>query len=257
MSTALPEPTPDDPPAVVLDHLTRLRRQTRVRSRSAWLPLLLFALLTMASTLLYRQPFYTLPAGGGAALSIQPSGYAGLPWSDRSAALSLIFWLVAAPLCYLGCAMWYQRRAQRRGLSLRWQTYVRAGLALLAVLALALVAQHLGWLRLPGHQPGSQMMFGPRSALSPLLAIALGLLALARVERSWGVAVVATLYGGLATVMEPLRARPAPTLDQSAAWRQLRRACRGRAEPAAARNDPAAWRRHGWRADSLGRPSGR
>jgi hypothetical protein len=39
------------------------------------------------------------------------------------------------------------------------------------------------------------------TALSPLLAIALGLLVLARVERSRGVALTAILYGRLATLM--------------------------------------------------------
>jgi hypothetical protein len=86
--------------------------------------------------------------------------------------------------------------------SLRWQTGVWAGLALFGVLVVVLVGQRLGWLRLPYNGPPSGgMWFAPASALSPLLAIALGLLVLARVERSRGVAVTAILYGGLATVM--------------------------------------------------------
>jgi hypothetical protein len=64
-----------------------------------------------------------------------------------------------------------------------------------------LVGQRLGWLRLPYGPPRGGLLYFPGSALSPLLAIALGLLVLARVERSRSVAVTATLYGGLATVM--------------------------------------------------------
>jgi hypothetical protein len=201
MSASAPQPTPDEPPDALLDHVSHLRRQARARSRGAWLPLLVFALLTLASTLLYRQPFYTMSARGGGGYSFELPSYAGLPWSQRSAALSIAFWLVLAPLCYLGCALWYHWRAERSGVSLRWQIWVWAGLSLLGVLVVVLVGQRLGWLRLPYGPPSGGMLYGPGSALSPLLAIALGLLVLARVERSRGVAVTAILYGGLATVM--------------------------------------------------------
>ena len=202
MSASTPQPNPSDPLDALLDHVSHLRRQARARSRGAWLPLVAFALLTLTSTLLYRQPFYTLPAGGGGYVTLELPSYAGLPWNNRSAVLSIAFWLVLAPLCYLGCARWYHRRAQRRGVSLRWQTWVWAGLGLFGVLVLMLVGQRLGWLRLPYYgPPRGGMLYGPGSALSPLLAIALGLLVLARVERSRGVALTAILYGGLATLM--------------------------------------------------------
>jgi hypothetical protein len=199
MSVSAPPPSRDDPPDALLDHLSDLRRQARARSRGAWFPLGVFALLTLASTLLYRQPFYTLSAGGDGGWEL-PS-YAGLPERQRSAGLSIAFWLVLAPLCYLGCALWYRWRAERSGVSLRWQAWVRAGLALFGALVLVLVGRRLGWLWSPSGLPRGGLRFGPESALSPLLAIALGLLVLARVERSPGVAVTAILYGGLATVM--------------------------------------------------------
>jgi hypothetical protein len=202
MSASPTQPTPSDRPDVLLDHVSRLRRQARARSRGAWLPLVVFALLTLASTLLYRQPFYTVPASGGGGYGSELPSYAGLPWSQWSAALSIAFWLVLAPLCYLGCARWYRRQAERRGVSLRWQIWVWAGLGLFGVLVVVLVGQWLGWLRLPYYgPPRGGMWYAPGSALSPLLAIALGLLVLARVERSRGVAVTAIVYGGLATMM--------------------------------------------------------
>jgi hypothetical protein len=91
--------------------------------------------------------------------------------------------------------------AERSGVSQRWQIWVWAGLALFGVLVVALVGQRLGWLRLPYGPPSGGMWYAPGSALSPLLAIALGLLVLARVERSPSVALTAILYGGLATMM--------------------------------------------------------
>jgi hypothetical protein len=200
MSASAPPPTPDEPPDALLDHVSQLRRQARARSRGAWLPLVVFALLTLATTLLYRQPFYTVPASGGGGYGFELPSYAGLPWNNRSAVLSIAFWLVLAPLCYLGCALWYHWRAERRGVSLRWQTWVWAGLGLFGVLMLMLVGQRLVEPRLSSGLFEGRMQYLD-AALSPLLAIALGLLVLARVERSRGVAVTAILYGGLATVM--------------------------------------------------------
>jgi hypothetical protein len=200
MSASTPQPNPSDPLDALLDHVSHLRRQARARSRGAWLPLVAFALLTLTSTLLYRQPFYTLPAGGGGYVTLELPSYAGLPWNNRSAVLSIAFWLVLAPLCYLGCALWYHRRAQRSGVSLRWQTWVWAGLGLFGVLVLMLVGQRLVEPRLSSGLFEGRMQYLD-TALSPLLAIALGLLVLARVERSRGVALTAILYGGLATLM--------------------------------------------------------
>jgi hypothetical protein len=200
MSASPPQPTPNDPPDALLDHVSQLRHQARARSRGAWLPLVAFALLTLTSTLLYRQPFYRLPAGGGGYVTLEPPSYAGLPWNNRSAVLSIAFWLVLAPLCYLGCALWYHRRAQRSGVSLRWQTWIWSGLGLFGVLVLMLVGLRLVQPRLPPGLFEGRMQYLD-TAMSPLLAIALGLLVLARVERSRGVALTAILYGGLATMM--------------------------------------------------------
>jgi hypothetical protein len=200
MSASTPQPNPSDPLDALLDHVSHLRRQARARSRGAWLPLVAFALLTLTSTLLYRQPFYTLPAGGGGYITLELPSYAGLPWNNRSAVLSIAFWLVLAPLCYLGCALWYHWRAQRSGVSLRWQTWVWAGLGMFGVLVLMLVGQRLVEPRLSSGLFEGRIQYLD-TALSPLLAIALGLLVLARVERSRGVALTAILYGGLATLM--------------------------------------------------------
>jgi hypothetical protein len=201
MFASTPKPSSSDPPDALLDHISNLRRQARARSRGAWLPLVVFALLTLASTLLYHQPFATLQSSNEDGWGFDLPSLAGLPWGNRSAALSIEFWLVLAPLCYLACARWYHRRAERSGVSLRWQTWVWAGLVLFAVLVVVLACQRMSWLRMPYGPLSGGIRYGPGSTLSPLLAIALGLLVLARVERSRSVALTAVLYGGLATTM--------------------------------------------------------
>ena len=201
MFASTPKSSSSDSPDALLDHISNLRRQARARSRGGWLPLLVFALLTLASTLLYHQPFATLQSADEGGWGFDVPSFAGLPWGNRSAALSIGFWLVLAPLSYLACARWYHRRAERSGVSLRWQTWVWAGLVLFAVLVVVLAGQRVSWLRVPHGPPSGGIRYGPGSTLSPLLAIALGLLVLARVERSRSVALTAVLYGGLATTM--------------------------------------------------------
>lgn len=210
-------------PAAVLDEIGRLRRLTRARVHGAAVPLVVFAALTLASALLYRHPFFHVPPeggdldfgrdpyfikGNGDGFSITPdpvSGYAGLYWADWSAALSILFWLVVAPLCYAGCAYWYRRRAEKIGLALRWRPWLYAGAGLMALNVLLLV------LRQSGPDSRNDMIdHPPLTALSPLLAIALGLLGLAWVERSSGTGITAVLYGVLAASMSlyPLGDQP-------------------------------------------------
>ncbi|MFC4048694.1 hypothetical protein ACFOY4_03275 [Actinomadura syzygii] len=212
-------------PAAVLDEIGRLRRLTRARVHGAAVPLVVFAGLTLASALLYRHPFFRVPAeggtldfshdpffvpgnaGGGFAVDPGPvSGYAGLYWADWSAALSILFWLVVAPLCYAGCALWYRRRAESIGLALRWRTWLYAGAGLMGLMVVVLALRQEG----PDEYHGSLADHPPLMALSPLLAIALGLLGLAWVERSWGAGAVAVVYGVLAAVMSmyPLGEQP-------------------------------------------------
>jgi hypothetical protein len=137
----------DESPAALLGEVEKLRRLTRARVHGAALPLAVFGLLTLASAVLYKTPFVRVFRGGDDinhlsngpiclegcdsvhSIGYDVSGYAGLYWSDRSAALSIAFWLIVAPLCYAGCAWWYRRRAERTGLMMRWQSWAYVGVA--------------------------------------------------------------------------------------------------------------------------------
>ncbi|MEV4001636.1 hypothetical protein [Actinomadura sp. NPDC049753] len=188
-------------PDRILDEVARLRRLTRARARGAAVPLMIFGLLTLASIPLYSHPFHameTLPDGGSASRPGSTSGYAGLDGFDRSGALSIAFWLITGPLSYLACAWWYRRRAARVGLTVRWRPWAYTGAALFAVFLLAVFAQD------HGVQDASSPLgdgFVASAVVSPLLAIAVGLLVLAKVERSPGVAVCGLVYGGLCVIM--------------------------------------------------------
>jgi hypothetical protein len=192
----------------VLDSVERVRGTTRTRVRGAWLPLLVFGAVTLASIPLYSRPF-AYPSGERA-FSAGPyvtPYYAGLPGA-RSQLVAYLFWLLVAPLGYVACAAWYRRRAGRLGVSFRWERWVAAGLGLFALLQ-ALLAMPLVE---PGRRIGNWVATGRPSAtvdlragaaafLTPLVAVAIGLLVLAWIERSWVVAAVAVLYGGFTVVV--------------------------------------------------------
>jgi len=195
-------------PGEVLASVERVRSGARTRVRGAWLPLLVFGVITLASIVLYSRPF-AYPRGdrgfsGGPYVSPY---YAGLPGA-RSQLAAYFFWLLVAPLGYLACAAWYRRRAQRLGVSFRWERWVASGLGLFALLQ-ALLA-------MPIHEPGrrignwvesgrvsaaADLQAGAAAYLTPLVAVAIGLLVLAWIERNWIVAVVAVLYGGITVVV--------------------------------------------------------
>jgi hypothetical protein len=164
----------------------------------AAVPSTVFGLLTLLSAMLYESPFGwgtpgELRPDGSRWMAIrQESGYSGLGGGDRSAALSIAFWLIAGPLCYLGCAWWYQRRGERVGLAMRRRPWVYVGLALLAVTLLGVYLRSLA----------DEPFYGsPVNVISPLLAIALGLLVLAWAERSRGLMATALAYGTLSAMM--------------------------------------------------------
>lgn len=192
----------------ILASVDRLRHETRARASGAWFPLLVFGLITLASIPLYRRPF-DYPRGGAFTSGpfVTPY-YAGLPGA-RSQALAYVFWLLVAPGGYLLCAEWYRRRARRLGVSFHWQQWVAAGTALFAMLVVvySLPAHELGselqtgWVELEGRSAVAELRDAAAAALSPLVAVAVGLLVLARRERSWVVAVAAMLYGTFTIVV--------------------------------------------------------
>jgi hypothetical protein len=197
-------PDVEDRPESLLALVATLRTRTHARARGAWLPLLVFGLVTLSTIPLYLRPFLYPHGGGGqdGTSSLVPF-FAGLPGA-RSQRQAWLFWLVAAPLGYLICAFWYHRRAQRLGLAPRWRSYVAVGLALFLFVAALRLSFVRTFVASSGHVhvlPGSDFGAGLGAALSPLIAVALGLLVLAWVERNRVVAVIAVLYGSVVVLI--------------------------------------------------------
>lgn len=193
--TAVVQGAPED----LLADVTRRRARTRTQVRGAWLPLAVFGLLTLITIPLYLHPF-AFPHGGtyGYLSLTRTPFFAGLP-DARSQDQAWLFWLVAGPAGYLVCALWDHRRARRTGLSPRWDRFVAVGLGLLALLA----ATHLVPVRTiltSRYGDGSASIgagFGIAAFLTPLVTVALGLLVLAWVDRSWIVGTTGLVYGAL------------------------------------------------------------
>lgn len=92
-----------------------------------------------------------------------------------------LFWLVAAPAGGLATSHHYRDQAMHLGVGVRGRGYVVLG-ALICVAA---------WV--------SGLI--TRSAAGPMLAVAVGYVVFARLERSWPVAAVAVLVGGAALLV--------------------------------------------------------
>jgi len=92
-----------------------------------------------------------------------------------------LFWLVAGPAGGYATARYYRNRAFSVGAGVRGRTYTVLGVAIFVA----------AW--------GSGM--ATRSAAGPMLAVAVGYLGFARLERSWPVAVVSVVLGVAAVVV--------------------------------------------------------
>lgn len=171
-----------------IDDVSELRSRTRRARRGLWFPLILFGLVILASTPLYVNPTITPTAafltpdvpsspstftgngGDSGLLGFSPGGMFSF-----SPLMVTVFWLVAGPLGYVLTAGFYWLQARRRGVATSIRAYVLTGLGLFALL----VAISTPLIPVPVH--GNLLVRG----LTPLLAVALGLFVLARVERSW------------------------------------------------------------------------
>lgn len=186
---------PDEPAALLAD-MAALRRAARRDRHAYWLPLMIFGLLALGSA-----PFYVdvEAAGPDEIRSIQqvpPLAGLGGDMLVHAAAIGW-FWLVALIGGFLAALWWYRRHALRAGVRTPTRAYAKAGL--LGVLAGLALGPVLSWLATQAWTPVSEaaravlwplfVLFG--LGLVPLAVIAIGLLVLARLERSWGLAVVA------------------------------------------------------------------
>ena len=183
----MPEPgTPRD----LLATNRELIRRVRDAQRGAWCALLLLAVVTIAATPFdrygHRATVACAPVGAGGRVCTVYS-----PWA-------FFYWPIALVAAYAVIAAFYLRRSRTTGVGTRVRPYVVAGIVLALVLtALALWAAHN-----PAVLAGQSDILGLRPLLSrlpfqlavPTFAIGLGLLVLARVERSWALVAFTVVY---------------------------------------------------------------
>jgi hypothetical protein len=159
--------------ADLLAEIGALRRGARQARHAYWFPLVLFGLLICASLPfylqigdlrngVYTQPVPLWPALGGEA----PGSRAGTD----------CYWLAALAGGVAISDLWYWWHARRAGLAMAHRA------ALITLAALTLLAALLPW------DPATY------GGTLPLVLIGIGLLVLARTERSRGLAVIAVLY---------------------------------------------------------------
>ncbi|MGX7669564.1 hypothetical protein [Plantactinospora sp. DSM 117369] len=173
--------TDEERPAEILAELDRLRSRTRTRTHGgAWLPALAVAVLLLASIALYRMPF-----GQPTALRIDHPYWAGLPDEQRHPVLSYAFWFVGTPLLVATAAAWYTLRARRLGLRVSWPIFAAAGLGMLLLLAVLAAVPET---EAPSGALGAAPDWFWPGLLTPLLPVAVAVLALAWAERSPGLA---------------------------------------------------------------------
>lgn len=195
--------------------MAALTLETRAARQGYWVPLLVMGLLLLGagpiygggvtaaagtSTLCSRGPCAVSPAvtithGASGILPYFPvSMFGGNPEAEA------IYWIIALPVAYGVIAWWYRRRASRRGVATRPGVFVISGLALLGFLFLV--------------SPGDPLVRGMVGAsvstivgemelrgLEPVLTVAIGLLVLSRLERSWALGLFSTIFFALALLV--------------------------------------------------------
>ncbi|MFI5837979.1 hypothetical protein ACIA5A_30345 [Micromonospora sp. NPDC051300] len=193
-----PAPKSGDAPEELLASVVALRRRTRALRHAFWFPLLLFGLLTVMAAPLYIEsadPFgMRAPAQNPVLTSL------GGDFLERSATLGW-YWLVALVGGYLISLWWYRRHGERVGVQTRTRAYLVSGVVgtlvgLLLPIALRFlllnsattVSNETRWLTVP-------LMGIANRGMLPHLVIAVGLMVLARLERSRVLAAVAVGYG--------------------------------------------------------------
>ncbi|BAJ26064.1 hypothetical protein KSE_02140 [Kitasatospora setae KM-6054] len=182
-------------PREVLSGLGELTRRVRAAQRDAWIPLLLFGLLTLGAVvvgrLTFRQQDVPCPGAPAAPGETCTAMHQGSP----------AYWTVGLLAAYAATAWWYLRRSRQRGVGSPVRPYALAGVA--AVAALAATA----WWGAGQPAPGADLrLWGLQftaNATGTLLlqhflggaaAIGVPLLVLARIERNGPLALFALGY---------------------------------------------------------------
>lgn len=177
-------------PAELLAAATAAGRMTRAARHGFWFPLVLFGLLVIGAAPWYLQSVPRCPQGsGGCYLS-------GVGQPENSLGVTL-YWLVAVGLGYAATLGYYRLRARRVGAAGRIWPYLVFGLALLAITLLTTPEVNGRLLHGQGPTPPGDLSF---RGMMPLLALAVGLFALARLERSLPLAGFALLFLAVALI---------------------------------------------------------
>jgi hypothetical protein len=177
---------PQDGPRELLSATRRLTRQVRQAQRGTWFPLLLFAVLTLASVPITRYNRHPMDCR-----VLPPSGricIAFAPWS-------FVYWPLALVLAYAAIAAFYVHRAHGRGVGTRVRPYVITGV-IIAIVATGVslwLVTHAEVLGYPSAAPSPATEFLYR-LVSPEGAIGLALLVLAWVERNRALLVFGLVY---------------------------------------------------------------
>src|SRR5213078_1494757 len=116
--------SPQDGPRELLSATRRLTRQVRRAQRGTWFPLLLFAVLTLASIPIIRYNRHPMDCraphpGAEVCIAFSPGLY--------------VYWPVALVLAYAAIAAFYVHRAHSRGVGTRVRPYVITGIIIAVV----------------------------------------------------------------------------------------------------------------------------
>jgi hypothetical protein len=164
-----------------LSHLRTMRRRIRSQAHAGvWFPVGVIAVLLLASIALYVAPFAD-PYGPDTSFlqAVDEPSWAGLPAPQRDAWLSYAYWFTGTPAAFAVIAWWYRRRARRVGLTVAWRRVLVVGLGALA--GLAVLAAVPSTMDPSALSPEPAWLHGLRT---PLVPVALALIALGLTERS-------------------------------------------------------------------------
>jgi hypothetical protein len=176
--------SPQDGPRELLSATRRLTREVRQAQRGTWFPLLLFAVLTLASIPIIRYNRHPIDCR-----ALHPD----LRVCIAFAPASYVYWPLALVLAYAAIAAFYVHRARRRGVGTRVRPYVITGV-IIAVVATGIslwLVTHAGVIGYPSFAPPGFLLL---RLVSPQGAIGLALLVLAWVERNRALLVFGLVY---------------------------------------------------------------
>jgi hypothetical protein len=178
--------SPQDGPRELLSATRRLTRQVRQAQRGTWFPLLLFAVLTLASIPIIRYNRHPIDCR-----ATSP----GLKVCIAFAPASYVYWPLALVLAYAAIAAFYVHRARSRGVGTRVRPYVITGV-IVAVVATGIslwLVTHPELIGYPSAGPSATGFLLFR-LVSPQGAIGLALFVLAWVERNRALLVFGLVY---------------------------------------------------------------